>query len=146
MATATMWQTATATEILRLPFSISSPVTGRNSICPCLSLPLYNRPSFLPSPKLWEARCTPHSEGIPFLLEELPHEPGSCPDEINGKFTPNFSSCGTNLQAQCNRDGSEFKATLTSVPVLTSAIDLKRVSEDELSFFSLFFPPLLSFL
>lgn len=90
---------------------------------------------FLSIGELWEAHCTPHSEHIPFLLQELPHEPDSCLDEVNGKFTPNFSNCRINLQAQCNRDSSEFKATLTSVAVLTSAIDLKRVSEDELFFF-----------
>lgn len=100
---------------------------------------------FLSVPKLWEAHCTPHSEDIPFLLEELPHEPDSCLDEINGKFTPNFSNCGINLQAQCSRDSSEFKAMLSSVAVLTSAIDLKRGSEDELWFFFFFFFPLFFF-
>lgn len=34
MATATMWQTATATAILRVPFSICSTVMVRNSMCP----------------------------------------------------------------------------------------------------------------
>lgn len=102
-------------------------------MCPCLSLPLYN--CFLSIPKLWEVYCTPHSEDIPFLLEKLSHEPASCLDEINGKLTPKFSNCRINLQAQCNRDSREFKATLTSVAVLTSAIDLKCVSEDEIFFF-----------
>lgn len=47
MVTATTWQTATDTEILCLPFSISSTVTARNLICPCLSLPLCKTGSVL---------------------------------------------------------------------------------------------------
>lgn len=47
METATTWQTATDTEILCLPFSISSTVTARNLICPRLSLPLCKTGSVL---------------------------------------------------------------------------------------------------
>lgn len=42
MGMVTTWQTATDTEILCLPFSISRSVTAKNLICPCLSLPLCN--------------------------------------------------------------------------------------------------------
>lgn len=143
MGMATTWQTATDREILCLPSCISSSVTARNLICQCLSLPLCNSVLFPITPNAMGSLLYSRFRSHVLLAGRAAPGPDPWLDEINGNFTTTFSNCRINLQAQCNRNNSKFKAMLTTVTVLMWATYLrclKCISEDKLSFLLVFFP------